>query len=327
MTTVAITGADGFLGQAVLRSPRLQGAAVIAIRRRPAAGSADLDAASPRLADLRDPTQVEGVLEGVDTVVHLAAAMQGGFHDQYESTVRATANLLREATRSGVSRFVLVSSFAVYDYGAARPMTLIDEAAPIDHAGVGRDAYAQTKVLQERICREWAARTGARLIIARPGVVYGRDKWWTYRIGERFGRLWLCFGNKAQVPLAYVDNCADALVHLALETSVDSGAYNIFDDDPPTQREYRVAVASRTASTPVRAVFGWPLAAALAQTATRMNERRRVPLRLPSFLHPASMAVRAKPLRYSNRKLRATGWAPSATFPDTLDQVFPPQEP
>jgi nucleoside-diphosphate-sugar epimerase len=51
-----------------------------------------------------------------------------------------------------------------------------------------------------------------------------------------------------------------------------------------------------------------------------INRRRAVPLRLPGFVVPQSLAVRAKPLRYSNARLRATGWAPEVSLEQGLSR-------
>ena len=315
MSRIAVTGADGFLGRATVAALGRAGHGVVRISRAPD-GSAD-----SRGADLRDPAALEGLLDGVDVVIHLAAAKAGSFHDQYPSTVRATQNLLVEASRAGVRRVVLASSFAVYDYLAIPAGSVVDEDSPIDIEGVDRDAYTQTKVLQERVARDWARSNDGDLVVARPGVVVGPGKWWTYRLGEQFGALWLALGSHAEVPLTYVDNCADALVHLAAAYGVAGETYNIFDE-APQQAWYRRQVVARASERSWRVVVPWHVADTATRVVSGWNSRRDTPLRLPGFLTPASLAVRAKPLRYTNAKLRRTGWQPALTLAESLDRVF-----
>lgn len=323
MTTIAITGAGGFLGKAVVTTSLEAGADVVAVMR-----SRSVSEPSPgvevRRADLRDPRDVEGLLDGVDVLVHLAAAKSGAFHDQYPSTVKATEVVLEEAQRSRVSRVVLVSSFAVFDYDAMPAGAVVDEDAPLAIDAAGRDGYAEAKVLQEVVARGWAERTGMDLVVARPGVVYGPGSWWTYRIGEQFGSLWLCLGSRSQVPLSYVANCADAIVHLATTPGVAGGTFNVLDDDPPTQRDLRRTLGARLPSKTLRVVVPWRVAASGVAAIGFVNRRRDPPLRLPGFLVSESLAVRAKPFKFTNARLRNSGWAPRIPLADGLVQAVGP---
>jgi nucleoside-diphosphate-sugar epimerase len=315
MSQIAVTGADGFLGRATVAAVLRAGHKVIRISRA-ADGSPN-----SRGADLRDPVAVIGLLEGAEMVIHLAAAKSGTFHDQYPATVRATQNLLAEAERAGIRRVVLVSSFAVYDYLRVPAHSLVDEETLLDDQGVDRDAYTQTKVLQEHVAREWARSSDCDLVVARPGVVVGPGQWWTYRLGEQFGQFWLLLGNRSQVPLTYVDNCAEAFVHLAVAEGVGGGTYNVFDE-APEQRWYRRQVIARAPGRSFRVAIPWSVAATGVRVLSRWNAHRSAPFRLPGFLTPASLAVRAKPLRYSNERLRRTGWKPALTLDESLSRVF-----
>jgi nucleoside-diphosphate-sugar epimerase len=316
VSRIAITGAGGFLGGAVLRRATQDCEDVLAIVR------SQPKRADMRQADLRDPRAVAGLLEGVGALVHLAAAKQGPFHDQYPSTVKATEVLLAEAERASVKRVVLVSSFAVYDFAKMSAGALLDESSPVDRSGIGRDGYSETKALQEEVALQWAVRTGVELAIVRPGVVYGPGSWWTYRLGEQFGRLWLCLGNDAEVPITYLDNCAHAIVHIALAPQLEHTIYNILDDDLPSQREYRRALAAHLDPKPYRVVVPWWLMSRTVDAVQALNARRARPLRLPGFLVPESLAVRAKPLRYTNRRLHESGWNQEVSFAQALAATF-----
>jgi 2-alkyl-3-oxoalkanoate reductase len=314
---VAITGAAGFVGRATMKSAVRAGHDVLAIARASTAIEAPVAA-----ADLRDEDQVRGLLEGVDSVIHLAAAKGGDFHAQYASTVKGSEPLLREALRAGVSRFILVSSFAVYDYHRIAAKTDVDETAPVDSQGTGRDAYAQTKALQEELAVQLLAGSKTRLIVARPGVVYGPGSWWTYRIGEMFGRLWVCFGSSAEVPMSYVDNCADALVHLATtrDDALKFDTYNVFEDTP-TQRELRQTLQHAVHPRPWVVPIPWVAARIGVDAIAALNRQLGSRYRLPGFLVPESLAVRAKPLRYSNQRLLDSGWVPRVSLREGLDRA------
>ena len=322
MTVIAVTGASGFLGSAVVAALARRGHEVVRVIRTIDRNDSPHEA---RLADLRDAHSVGGVLSGIEVLVHVAAAKKGTFHDQYPSTVKATQLVLNEALRAQVKRVILISSFAVYDYQSVRPGGTVDEQTPVDEVAHGRDAYTDAKIMQEALAVAWAHRTRTPLVVARPGVVVGPDNWWTYRLGEQFGPLWLGFGSRAQVPVSDVRNCADAIAHLAdLEIS-GVEIYNILDSEKPTQRWLRKQLARRMRTRPVQVTIPWPVAFAFAHIATRINREVGSPLRLPGFLVPGSLAVRAKPLAYSDSKIKQSGWRQRHSLAESLTEMIGPE--
>lgn len=306
MTRVLVTGAGGFLGREVVAAALAEGSTVRAQVRR-AAGSPD--GVEEVVADLR-ADDLKPLVDGVDAVVHLAAAKGGDFHTQYASTVRGTDRLLDAVLAAGVPRFVLCSSFAVYDYERPAVGSVVDETTTLDVEGLGRDAYAQTKVMQEQLVRERLAASSTSLVVLRPGVVHGDEPTWTYRVGEAFGRLWLALGSTAQVPLVHVADCARAMVLAATSPAMAGRTFDVLAADPPTQREYRRFLAGRAPARPLVVPVPWRLARVVAVLASAAAERSARPWRLPGFLVLSSLSVRAKPLRYDGSALRAVGWTP-----------------
>jgi NADH dehydrogenase len=112
LSTIAVTGAAGFLGRRVLGALKARGDRVVAIDRvaKPVEG----EDATWVTADLLDPSSYEAALAGVECVLHLAAITGKAPPAAYRRVnVEATEALLGAAKRAGVRRFVLVSSIAV----------------------------------------------------------------------------------------------------------------------------------------------------------------------------------------------------------------------
>lgn len=169
---ILVTGANGFVGQALVARLVADGAAVRAcVRRAPTAAMpgvrdvvrAELDAA----------TDWRSALAGVDVVVHLAARVHvmretaddalGAFR---RVNVDGTVNLVRQAAAAGVRRFVFVSSVKVHGESTApdRPFREQDAPAP-------QDAYGISKMEAEAGLRDAAG--AMEWVVIRPPLVYG----------------------------------------------------------------------------------------------------------------------------------------------------------
>src|SRR5438105_570420 len=110
---VAVTGATGGVGTALVRALRARGDSVRALVRDPA--RAKLDATLVR-GDLGDEAALEEVARGADAFVHTAAHV-GDWGDSAEFedvNVGGTRRAVEAAARAKVKRFVHVSSVAVY---------------------------------------------------------------------------------------------------------------------------------------------------------------------------------------------------------------------
>ncbi len=167
--TVAVTGAGGSLGRALVRRLVRSGHTVKALVRKKedAAGLRELGA-TPVLGDVRDAGALETLVRGCQVVFHLAAWMGQPFDEElaFSINVGGTKGVVR-AAGAGARRVVLASSIAVY--GPVRE-GLVTEESPIWSVG---DLYGDTKIEAERVARREAGRAGVELVILRPTMIYG----------------------------------------------------------------------------------------------------------------------------------------------------------
>lgn len=326
---IAVTGASGFIGTHAVAELRRGGHTVVAVAR-PASPSVPASWASDSGVkilrhDLRERRGLAEALTGVDAVIHLAAVKGGDFHAQFAGTVVGTENLLSAMSTAAIRRLVLVSSFSVYDYSTLHKGDLLDESVPVDHDRAGRDAYAVTKSLQEALAARAAKDGRFDLTIVRPGMVYGRGNLWNPCLGIDLGRTFVRVGRRSQMPLTFVENCAEAIA-LAVERQEAVGeVLNIVDDHLPSRGRFSGVLKGCDASRPAVVPLTWGVTRGVAAVAWAVN----ICLfggaaRLPSFLVPAQVAARFAPLRYSNERAKRTlGWAPRYGFEEAIQRSLP----
>jgi nucleoside-diphosphate-sugar epimerase len=330
---LAITGASGFLGRYTVAEALRRGHDVRAWMR-PSADEARLPWHDhPRVsivrADLRSRRGLAEALAETDAVIHCAAAVGGDLYTQLAGTVVATENLLHAMRSAGVNRLVLISSFSVYEWLNKPSFSLLDESSPLEHRLYERDDYCLAKVLQERLARAFAAEHGLALTVARPGLLYGCEHVWTAFLGAQAGeRTWVRIGAWAQLPLAYVENCAEAALLCAEKGGAVGETFNVVDDNTPSHRAYLRALQARMTPPPRVIPVAWLLMRMLARLAWVINKLAlRGEGKLPGILIPTRLHARCKPLRYTNRHLREQlGWTPRYGLSQALDRSIRPEE-
>lgn len=120
--------------------------------------------------DIRRPKDVRAVMKGVDCVVHCAAQVSvvRSFEDPLtdaETNVVGTVNLLHESLGAGASRFVYISSAAVYGDPKRVPIDEGHPTAPMSN-------YGSSKLAGERFALAYAASTPLQAVVIRPFNFY-----------------------------------------------------------------------------------------------------------------------------------------------------------
>lgn len=321
---VLVTGSSGFLGRSVVAKCAEAGHDVAALVRPNAPqGISDWpDGVGLVRGDLRQRSEWTTALEGVDAVIHLAAATSGDLAEQFAGTVIATENLLNSMP-STVRRFVHISSFSVYDFGSIEAGDELDEQSALEVHPQQRDAYTWTKLVQEKLVVDHCQERPLSLVVIRPGAIFGPGKHWDFGRALKLGGFDLIFAPFTRMKLTYVENCADAIVR-ALELPADGGAFNIVDTDLPTHAAYH-RFCRRAGAPTGRAVYvPWIMVAAAglfirAVNRTFFGGRAR----LPEILDHPRQQARWKPLRYSNaRAARDLDWSPRVSIHEGMARMF-----
>ena len=251
---VLVTGANGFIGTRVVAALLRRGFTNIRCFVRPSSQMGRLEAVlkaagSPGAVeifsgDLRSREDCQEVVKGVSVIFHLAAGFDKLFAGAFMNSALATRNLLDAYLEHGrPRRFVNVSSFAVYSNLSLERGALLDETCPLETDFQARyDAYGFGKLKQEELVREYGVKHQLRYVILRPGAVFGPGKKdLSGRVGiDTFG-FFIHLGGSNELPLTYVDNCAEAIVLAGLVPGVEGEVFNVVDDELLTSREFLAA--------------------------------------------------------------------------------------
>jgi nucleoside-diphosphate-sugar epimerase len=228
---VAVTGAGGFIGNAVCRGLGGEGADVRGLELNPETAERVRAAGAEFLrCDVTDREAVERILEGAELVVHTAAHVRewGDMDDFVRVNVQGTRNVLDAAERASVERVLHVSSVVVYGYDAPGEQ---DEDAFHRTYGI---PYIDTKSASDAL----ACRRGA--VVIRPGDVYGPGSVpWVLRPLElaKSGQLIVPGeGDGVMLPL-YVDDLVEA-VALGLTEGKPGRPYTAWDGAPVSFEDY-----------------------------------------------------------------------------------------
>ena len=178
MKNVLVTGADGFIGSHLTEMLVKEGCNVKALSQYNSFNNwgwlEDVDCKGQievLTGDVRDPHYCKHIMQGVDTVFHLAALIAIPYSyvapDSYVDTnVKGTLNICQAAKELGVSRVVHTSTSEVYGTAQYVP---IDEKHPLQP----QSPYSASKIGADAMAMSFYNAFDLPLVVARPFNTYG----------------------------------------------------------------------------------------------------------------------------------------------------------
>jgi UDP-glucose 4-epimerase len=298
---VLITGANGFVGRALVAELATAGHAVVCAVRRPAGLPNEV-----LVDDLGPETDWGTALAGCDAVVHLAArvhVMRDEASDPLAEFRRVntegTLRLARQAARAGARRFVFISSVKVNGEGRDEPYREADAAAP-------EDAYGISKWEAEQGLQKIAIETGLEIAILRPPLVYGPG------VKANFARLLKNVKRGLPLPLGairnrrsllYLGNFVDA-IRLCVEHPAAAGQTFLLDDGQAISTPELIRAVARAAGRSPRLL---PVPPRLLQLVSTVLGKGAAVSRLTGSLHVDASAIRSR-----------LGWRPRYSLQEGL---------
>lgn len=176
--SVLVTGADGFIGSHLAEMLAREGAQVTALCLYNSFNNwgwlEDVDLSrnvKVVCGDIRDPHFCRTLVQGMDTVFHLAALIAIPYSyvapDSYVSTnVQGSLNLIQAARDLGVKRFIQTSTSEVY--GTARYVPINEE-----HPLQPQSPYSASKIGADAMVMSYFLSFGTPVTVVRPFNTYG----------------------------------------------------------------------------------------------------------------------------------------------------------
>ncbi len=238
---VAVTGATGFVGGALVRALLERGHEVVGVKRP---SSSPPTWQHPSLtwatADVTISPSLSGLFDDADWLIHAAGMLgQAGVPERayFELHEQGTHNVLAEAEKAGVGRILYVSSPGVLGPISGPPA---DESTP----PAPSNAYERSKAAAEQVAQVYAA-AGLPVIIARPEFIYGPIDLHVLGLfrAVRDGRFFTINGGNNTCHPTYIDDAVAGML-LALQNGRPGQIYHVTGPEPVTFRDLGQTIAA-----------------------------------------------------------------------------------
>jgi UDP-glucose 4-epimerase len=301
LSDILITGATGFIGQRLVRAI---GANIRVLSREKQPDHETV------VCDLQSKTIPDNVLDGVDAVFHLA----GFAHDlrnadkiedlYHKVNVNATVQLAELAVKSGVKKFIFVSS--VKAGGSADSKMCTSEKDQSNPEGI----YGKTKREAELKLLKIGKESGMHLSIIRPSLVYGpnvKGNLQLMLLGIKKGWFPPLPETNNKRSMIHVDDLVRAILLLADNDSANGEIFIATDGAPHSSRDIYNAMCSALD----KSIPRWSVPKFLFDMASLINPR--IKYKLNKLLGDEC---------YSSTKLEALGFKAQKTLKDMNETDF-----
>lgn len=255
MSKFLVTGGSGFLGINIIR---------YLLNRNHSVRSLDIvefdypekNKIEAVLGDIRDSQMVDKCMEGIDMVIHCAAALPLYTKEEIFSTdIQGTTNVVDSAFKHGVQRFIHISSTAVYGIPDHHPLYESDKL-------IGVGPYGEAKIEAEKVCLGYQNK-GMVVSIIRPKSFIGQERLGVFALfydWAKDGKNFPMIGNgKNRYQLLDVEDLCDAIYLCAtLDKDKVNNIFNIGAKEFTTMKEDYQAVLDKAGFG--KKVIGFPAA-------------------------------------------------------------------
>lgn len=301
--TIAVTGANGFVGRAVCAEVRRAGHVAVPLVRS--------------CCGLEDEVAIGDLSREMPPVVNAAAVIHLAARAHVMSDAPATAEsaymlanvegtrrAIEMASAGGAKRFVFVSSIKALGERTLPGRPFTETCSPLPE-----DAYGRSKLAAEQLALEMTAKAGMDLVIVRPPLVYGPGVKGNFATLIRIAcsGLPLPIGRMRNLrSMISLGNLAPLLVHLAVHERAKNKIVLPSDQKDVSTPELVRAIAA-AAHKKVRIL---PLPVSVVSATSRLVGKEAAFLRLAGNLQVDGREA-----------LQAVDWKPVQSFEDGIQHA------
>ena len=320
--SVFVTGANGFMGRALMDRFRSVGAAVRGV---------DFAADDDRgvvAGDIGEPAGWVDHLGDAEVVIHTAAIVSNNIASEKAWCVNVvgTQRVLDAAAAGGARRFVYISTMGVARFAQAHPEAAraclpgraLDERWPLMPTG---NPYGDTKIAAEHVVLAAHAAGEIPATIIRPADVYGPGcRPWVIEplAAMRANRFLLPARGQGLFTPIYIDDLVDGIVAAAAEPAAAGQIVAFGGETPVTTLEYFGHLWRMLGNSGDPRAVPTGVAVAIAEAARLVAVARRQHTELGRGV----MEMLAKSTPVSNDKAHGLlGWWPKVDLPEGMARV------
>jgi 2-alkyl-3-oxoalkanoate reductase len=213
---ILVTGAGGYVGYHLVKELVAAGYYVRA-QVRPLSRIERLESLGVEIVfgDIRSSNDVRQAAEGMDVIVHAAAAPRGRVQFMVDTAVQGTKNIAEAASALNIKRVLYLSSMSVYDYSRMKNGDCITESSPLEEQPSLRGIYTLAKRQAEDVALLHLKDSAPAWTIIRPGVIIGGSHDPSAAVGNKIGnRLVCCSPGRKRIRVIHVEDVATALISM-----------------------------------------------------------------------------------------------------------------
>lgn len=268
MSTYVVTGATGFIGNALTKRLLNEGHEVRQVARAASDALIKHERASTHLVSLGDPNALADIARGAEVLYHCAAENSARAPREAYAwiNVAGTENVINAARHVGMRRVIHLS---------CADATLVNQDRmnwKESHAMAQQplDALCRSKLLAEELAAQ-ASDHKLEVCALRPAWVWGPGERRTTSVlcrEAQRGRVQLCGNGENLLPTVYIDNLLHALRLADTAENAPGKVFHVLDNEVHTASEFLGALCHNLGlGEPARGIYALSYARAL------LNER------------------------------------------------------
>jgi nucleoside-diphosphate-sugar epimerase len=317
---VFITGINGFIGSNLAARLIEQGQEVSGLVRK-TSDLSFLEGLEVRLffGDLSDRALLDKASQGVDVVYHVAglASDWGPIELFRKINVEGTKNLLESSLKSGVKRFIFISSTAVHGFGSFHNATEESPKMAIIFP------YCITKKEAEDLVNRFHRERGLPTLIIRPGNVFGpKDRTIFVKMAQLLekGQMVYVNGGRALTCPTYIENLIDAILLAGSRKDTVGETFIITDGLKITWKEYIDKIADNLSVR--RPLFSIPYFLAYSAGSVAEAILKLFRSKTPPIITRYRIANAGKDYHFSIEKARTKlGYQPRVSLDEAIEKT------